>query len=411
MSTIAQGFLVYYDAGAFHVRGLLDGTVVAGSDRAGEAIQWAVDALKPDGGEVVLGRGEFSVERPVALANHVWLRGGGRGTRVSVSPENDQGVAIVCEQVQGAEISNLAVTARGNAAASAGVVLDDCYDCKLRDLFAVGFADYGVWLRHNTFLSDVRGCTLAGNRKANLYLEGMKRGRYGNFIPNLVTNCIVYGGGKGIHASGTTVLNIVGCAVYQTGDTGYHISDVSNSVVISGCRTFQITGSAVVVEDSHEFNLSSNIFCWHTEHGVVVKDSCWGAICGNEVIDSGSYNPGGPDHQTQFSALPPNLPLYNGIEMLNAHGYSVTGNTIFNWGVAPRIAWGVREDAESFNNTITGNNVNYFRDGVVLSQGRESTVAANVGHGEKPHRHGDPAGTAVQSFEPELTAQLIAEML
>jgi hypothetical protein len=52
----------------------------------------------------------------------------------------------------------------------------------------------------------------------------------------------------------------------------------------------------VVADHSHEFNLSSNIFCWHERHGVLIQDRNWGTIAGNEVIDTGSYNPGGVDH-------------------------------------------------------------------------------------------------------------------
>lgn len=74
-------------------------------------------------------------------------------------------------------------------------------DCKVRDVFAVGFADYGIWVRNNSFLCEVRGCTLAGNDKANLYLHELARGNYGDFIPTLVTNCIAYGGGKGIEVA------------------------------------------------------------------------------------------------------------------------------------------------------------------------------------------------------------------
>jgi hypothetical protein len=91
-------------------------------------------------------------------------------------------------------------------------------------------------------------------------------------VPNLVTNCIVYGGGKGIECSRTIVLNIVACVIYQSQDVAYYVGNTSNSVLISGCRSFQIGSHAVVADGSHEFNLSSNIFCWHEGHGMLVRD-------------------------------------------------------------------------------------------------------------------------------------------
>ena len=36
-------------------------------------------------------------------------------------------------------------------------------------------------------------------------------------MPNLVTNCIVYGGGAGIECNHALVVNIVACQAYLTG--------------------------------------------------------------------------------------------------------------------------------------------------------------------------------------------------
>ena len=404
-----QNLNVFQDEPTYRVIAEYTHETVFESRSADAAIQHAVDALANGGGTVTLGRGIFRLHAPLSLGDHIWLRGSGRGTQLQVDAANPSGTGIVCEGLKGVVISDLAVTAGGNKEAKTGILVDQSGDCKIRDVFAACLADYGIWIRNNAFLCEVRGCSLAGNGKANLYLDRLARGPYGNFLPNLVTNCILYGGGKGIACNRTIVLNIVACAVYQTRDVAYYVGNTSNSVLVSGCRSFQITGHAVMVEDSHEFNLSSNIFCWHTGHGVLVKNCNWGTISGNEIIDTGSYNPGGPDHQTRFSELPPNVPLFNGIELVNVQGYNVTGNTIFNWGVAPRMNYGIREDASSFRNTITANNVNYYERGDVQCEGKESIAGHNIGYKDRPYQSGDSAGTVVQSFQAELTEQFISE--
>lgn len=376
---------------------------------AREALQHAIDLLAGAGGSVRLGRGDYPLDGAVRLGSNVWLQGSGRSTRLRVSL--GAGVGLLGEGIDGAVVSDLAVLAEDGA--EAGVVLDSSGDCKLRDLFCAGFQGYGIWVRNNTFLSEVRGCSLAGNKTANLYLEYLDRGRSGYFIPNLVTNCMIYGGGKGIDCDHTIVLNIVACVVFQSNGPAYHVRNKANSVVISGCRSFQITGEAVLVENSHEFNLSGNIFCWHTGHGVVVRDSYWGTLNGNEIIDTGSVNPGSPNLQTMYTELAEEPPRFDGIRLENSKGFQITGNTIFNWSVCPPLAYGIREQADCFKNNILGNNANYYEDGIVLCQGEGSSAGNNVGHADLPYN--DMALTLtkkrVQSFQTELTAQFIAEQI
>jgi len=144
----------------------------------------------------------------------------------------------------------------------------------------------GVWffvVRENSFLCEVAGCRLAGNAEGGLLLRRLKKGRAGDYISNTVRNCLVYGGGCGIECDNAVVVNLLGCTVYQSGKTAFYLHDDTNSVLINECRTFQITGSAVRAVRSHELNVSGNIFCGHTEHGIVIEECSWGAIVGNNV--------------------------------------------------------------------------------------------------------------------------------
>jgi parallel beta-helix repeat protein len=401
----AQNLNVFQDTNAYKVVADFTHITLYESANAADAIQHAVDAMA-GGGCVTLGRGEFALDAPVLLRDQVWLRGGGRGTKLRIAGE----VGLLGESVKGVVVSDVALIAGGDGA-KAGVVLDDSGDCKVRDVFAAKFTDYGIWVRHNSFLCEVRGCSLAGNGKANLYFDHLERGNYGDFLPNLATNCMVYGGAKGVDCNRSIVLNIVGCLVYQTGDIAYHVRNTSNSVLISGCRSFQITGHAVAVEESHEFNLSSNIFCWHTEHGVYVKDCNWGTITGNEVIDTGSYNSGEKDTTTKVSDVTEEVPLYIGIVLEGAQGFNVSGNTIFNWPVCPRMMYGVHEDAGSFGNSIVSNSINFYEHGDVLAEGKETVVASNVSYKDKPYQSPDAVGTTYQSFMTELTEKFIDEQI
>jgi hypothetical protein len=96
-------------------------------------------ALAEDGGKVRLGRGIYGLSAPVHLANHVWLRGAGRGTKLRVSADNADGLGLMCQSLKGVVISDLALSAGENGSAQVGIVVDDCDDCQVRDVFAVGF--------------------------------------------------------------------------------------------------------------------------------------------------------------------------------------------------------------------------------------------------------------------------------
>jgi hypothetical protein len=359
---LEQDLYVYRDSDAFHVRGQIDGTELEATTAADEAIQFAVDTLAGSGGEVRLQRGTFPLERAVTLADNVTLRGSGRSSVLRVTSD----VGLRGEGLKGARVADLALMPAEDHSAQAGVVLDDAGDCKLQDLFCQGFAGYGIWIRNNSFLCEVESCKLADNGTANLFLDQLAgKGRGGDFVPNLVTNCITYGGGTGIACNRVIVLNIVGCAVFQPGEYAYHLYNTSNSVLISGCRSFQVEKHAVVVENTHELNVSSNIFWWHRGHGIVLRDVSWGAVNGNEFIDQGVRARDGE-------------PVTGVVLSEGTQGVQVVGNTIFNWGDQVPMRNGLEEDATCLNNLIANNNINFFTEEALVAQGEGTLVKDNV---------------------------------
>jgi len=407
-----QGIIIYAAHDQYKAITRITHDPVATSASAAEAIQTAVDATGDEGGQVFIEQGRYPLAEPIRLHNRVRLCGAGRDARLEVACE----AGVLLESLDSAEVADLAIVATKNSGAQAGLILDGCGDCQATNVFAGGFAGHGIWLRNHSFLCTIRGCSAAGNGKSNIYLDTLaEKGRSGEYIPNLVADCMIYGGDKGIETRRTIVANIVGCCVFQTRDTGFHIHTESNSIVVTGCRTFQVGKHAVLLEDTDEFNLSSNIFCWHIEDGVVIRNAHWGAITGNEIIDTGSYNSNVADKAASWDTLPKDLPRYSGLKLLNAQGYSVTGNTIFNWPVCPPMEYGIYEDAASFKNNFTGNNVNLYDKEAVLSLGRESATCNNIGYADRPHRRfsegGQGMATFYQTFRTGLTDQFVADQL
>lgn len=77
----------------------------------------------------------------------------------------------------------------------------------------------------------------------------------------------------------STNRHIANCVANQTRGPAYLLTDKSNSVLITGCRSFQIEDDAVRVDGSHELTIAG-------------------------LIDSGNVNPGTQDLTTRFDDLP-----------------------------------------------------------------------------------------------------------
>jgi hypothetical protein len=281
---------------------------------------------------------------------------------------------VLCKGLKGAVVSDLSTKPVKRNTKLAGVVVDDCGDTQVRDVFAQGFASYGIWLKNNSFLCEIKSCKAADNAVANIALEEFwEKGRGGDFVPNLVSNCITYRGGTGIQGNRALVVNVVGCVVYQPEKYGYHFFNSSNSVLLSGCRTYQVEKDAVRIEDSHELNVSSNIFCWTRGDGIVMSNVSWAAINANNVIDCGTRDREGK--------------LRVGIVLVkNTKGVQVTGNTIFNWGDQPMLLKGIQEDATCYKNLFASNNIDYFKEEAIDSKGKESSVGLNVTEKNTSHQ-------------------------
>jgi hypothetical protein len=385
LSGTVQDFEISKSDNSYIVKNLNYSKIIFESNNASKSIQYALDKISSKGGSIIIRSGDYLLDIPLRLYDNITLSGRGRSTKLLVSKNNHEGIGIICKNSQLVEISNLTVSAGNNNNAKTGIIIDNSGNINVYNVFAIAFAEYGIWMRNHSFLSEISNCTLAGNKKANLYLDNLNWGTYGNFIPNLISNCTIYGGGKGIECNYVIVLNIVACNIYQTNDIGIHIYKQSNSVLVNACRTFQIGSDAILVEKSNELNVTGNIFCWSIGNGIVVRNAAWGNISGNNIIDNGSYNPGGKNFKSTFDDVEEKMPLKNGVSLHHVRGYTINSNTIFNWNLAPKMLYGIYEDSTSFKNIIEGNNINYFYRADVLSQGKETIVRDNVSLGDVTH--------------------------
>lgn len=407
-TTMNQGIFVFIDDGTYRAITRMTRDTIASSSDAAEVIQKALDLAGEQGGQVFVEQGAYPLARPVHLHHRVRLTGTGRSTRLLVSGE----AGVILKNLDSAEVGDLAIVAENGSGAKAGLIIDGCGDCQATHVLVGGFVDYGIWLCNHSFLCTIRGCSAASNGQANIYLDTLAMsGRAGRYLPNLVADSMIYGGEKGIDVRRAAVANIVGCCAFQTRGNGFHVRAGSNSVVISGCRTFQVSKHAVVVEDSDEINLTGNIFCWHVEDGVILRNAHWGTISGNEIIDSGSYNSGVEDRTATWDQLPKDLPPYCGLRLLAVRGCTVSGNNVFNWGVCPPMEYGIFEDDQSYKNNFTGNSINFFVKKGLLSLGRDSQSANNLNHAERPHQDRPGLQHWFQTFRTDLKDKFVVDQL
>jgi hypothetical protein len=380
---------------------------------AGSALQKAIDLIPIQGGKILLSTGIYKLNSTVKLKSGISLEGMGFATVFDISGMDRDSVAFYLKDLNSVSLDNFAVKSNKNDSGVSGILADQCGSCNFFDLSFVNLGRYGIWLRNDTFLSEIRGCRFAGIKESGIFLENLNgQGRGGDFVPNLVSNCIFYGGGAGIECKYTIVLNIIGCLAYQTSRPAFYLHSNSNSILISGCRTFQIEDNAVVVDKSDEINITGNIFCWHDKNGIVLSDVTWGTISGNNIIDTGNkpFVAVSKDQAREYwKPIPENMKDYQftGIDIRNgSRGLTVTGNAIFNWNSNPPLNYGIYEDESCESNLISSNNINYFTEKGVLSKGQNSMAVSNL-EVKDAHKGNNQK---VHSFDPRVIQKFIDEI-
>lgn len=395
----------------------------------GQHFPTADAALNTDSGEnggrartVHLATGDFHLAEAVRVTSGLTLVGTGPGSIFRPLADFCGEALLDGQGVDRARLAGFSVRGSHQAAfrksQTHGIRLASAGDCRIEDILCLNLPGDGIRLEDNSFLCEIRGCRLGECHGAGVRLvKNARNGRGGDYVPNLVTQCMACRGGTGFALDNSLVINLVGCAVHQSRGPGFHVFNKSNSVLLSGCRTFQIEDHAVLVDASHEINITGNIFCWHEGNGIHFREVVWGTVTGNNVIDTGSVNldPGPDPAQREKFTLPTpeNLDLAghakDGIHVCEASkNLSFTGNAVFNWGVNPPMRHGIFADDSCDTIAATGNTINYItQSDAVRLEGDNCEAAANtaVNH---PARIGGASG-GCQRFDTTVIERFLRE--
>lgn len=364
----------------------MSGRELCSADEPSDVLETVLQFLsEAGGGSVQLAPAVFELRRPLRPPSGVRVHGSGPRTVLQPSPDFDagQGGLIELSEVDQAELAHMTLRSDGGEGVSTGVCLTAAGGVDIKGIDVVGFRSYGVRVSDSSFLVRLDSCRLADNGKAHVYFDEQADGRGGFCVPNVVSNCITYRGGTGLEAKHSTVLNVLGMVCYQPQWHGLYLHSRSNSVLVSGCRTFQCGSTAIVIAGSHEANISSNIFCWQRGDGIEIRDAHWANVTANNVIDTGVRD-------------------LNEVERVgirvtgSSRGAQVVGNQIFNWGDQTIMAAGVHIDPTATDTSVVANSVNYTRE-PALRFGTDVTCAHNVVNPDDPYD--GPADTPFPDFD------------
>lgn len=412
-----QNLEIFPSKGSYIVRGAVDLKKHYQSNDASEAIQWAADQIK-NGGAVFLHKGDYVLKNEISLPSYVTLKGSEMGSVLTIAPKHTTGVAFNITGKNSVTLKNFAIrSVKNNNDSKTAIIFNDCGDCVIDGLYIVGMKENGILFENNTFLSEVKNCRIAACNGSAIKFENLSGGgRGGDFLPNNISNCNIYQGNYGVVCSNAIVVNISDVTVFQSEKNAFYLTKKSNSVLITGCRTYQIQNDAVVVEDSHEINISSNIFCWTEGNGIILNGVKWGTVSANNVIDNGSINPYDPKKDGAIAteafkkvlrSPEHRLSVKSGILLQNkTKGVTVTGNAVFNWPATPKMKYGIAEDSTCENNNIISNNINFYSEADVHSMGMGSVASGNIGFGNQSYT-GNVKVPGVQVFNVALIEDFI----
>jgi hypothetical protein len=397
----------------YMVTGQISGNELYKSNSAGDAIQFAIDK-HAKGGTVVLQTGNYVVKKQINLRSFITLTGSGPSTIIRMQENHDTGIAINGDTIFKAVVSNLSIVASKNdSTAIAAIKLSSSGDCQISDIFCVGMKHAGVWLATHTYLTEIRGCKFADIKGSGVLLEFLRSGVGGEYVPNLVSNCIAYRCGIGFRINNAVVVNFNQCAAHQCKNV-FNFNRGA-SVSITSCRSFQIEEEAVVLYNSAEINITGNIFCWSEKEAIKLNKVTWGTISGNNLIDIGSINyytrEMNPEKKRKlFYPVPEGVevPLYSGLTLSEVKGLTISGNAIFNWNQCPKMLYGIYEEKNCAYNLITSNNINWVKNEGIKSLGKNTLVANNLILADENHK---PNNADYQQYDKLILDEIIEKML
>jgi len=380
-------YIIFKKGNSFIAKNRISGNEELKHKDASVLIQKVLNNFQGIGGKIELLSGKYPITNQLNISNHVTISGSGTSTVLVIAKTAEIESALYSDSTSKVTIQDLTITSEDSKKTQSGIIFTNVGDCLIKDVFITGMGAYGIWFRGYCFLSEIRGCKISDSGKSGILLQATTKNlksRAGDYLFNLITNCIIYGGNYGIELQKTICTNIVACQVFMTKSAGFYLNG-ANSTLISGCRTYQIQDDAIRAVKSHELNVSSNIFCWHEGHGISLDNVVWGTITGNNFIDNGHINivPENVNTAHYVMEIPDGISVLDslkcGIFASNqTKGVTFSGNAIFNWGSNLPLKYGIHEDSSCSDNIITGNNIDFFHNQGILSEGTNTKESNNL---------------------------------
>lgn len=298
-----------------------------------ETLQEAVDTLPPDGGIVRIPPGRYEVTQPLRITGEdVHLEGAGSATHiVNLNTEGGSAIELLPPEPFDRE-------------ASGGERINR-WRIQLSDLRITGNEKSGhgidaLWV-NEIFL---HGVTVSEHGGDGIRLDHC-------YEDPRINDCLItYNQGTG--------LNLLGC----------------HDIVVSGCH-FEENGDALRCSDGFNLCMTGNNLDDHLARGVVIENT-YGSVVSGNMIEECAAAAIVLDRDCYGIALSANVIAHNGagIELLDAHGCSVSANTLT---IMKTRALYIGPDSGRI--AVTGNSFcnSYIGDGEVR-RGTNDLAAAGV---------------------------------
>lgn len=383
---IQESYVVYRNGDRTEARGRITGRTAASAVEAAEVFQTVLDRLSAaGGGRLEIEPGHYLINRPIEIFSDITFSGAGKSSVLALGEVNalNEGVILRATGQDRIVIADLTLQGAESARASAGIILEAAGFATIRGVYAREFSGYGFWLRSNCFACKLENNYTSGNDQAGTFIDHTTKGRGGHFVPNKIIGCYSYAeDGNAFEFYRAICQDIVGCVSHFAKGAGIRMRK-STSNLINGNRIFMGQSHGIWIQDTFEMNVSGNICGWNWGDNLVLDHCVWGTVTGNEFIDAGGREREG----------------YGIYMKRGTKSVQITGNAIFNWWDNQAMTGGIYEGDDCWENQITDNVINYYREFDVKSLGKDSVAAFNLG---LPHPYGAPVkGPAVPNVKPE----------
>lgn len=299
-NSLNQGFIVLKKGTTFVALNSVGNEIFAEDKHADIIFRRCISTLAASGGgEIKVENGVFPFHTPVKLESRIKILRSGRTTTFVPASDNTDGVIFVASGKDEILLSDFVcqVDVLSTNEKASGIIIENCGDCKVRSVFIRDFSGYGFWLRNDSFLCRFVDCAAANNGKAEYYISDINAGGRGG---DYIKNCTSYASrGKGIEVYASLCVNTVGCNMYHPKRNGYYFQQGSNSILLSGSRCFKAEGNGILIENSHELNVSSNYEAVPSPKIVIAVGAC--------AISGGPFMNHSEAHNGADSAVPVDL--------------------------------------------------------------------------------------------------------